>query len=154
MAEEVQIRGSDEVGKIRNPLGVIGLQLITFGIYGIFWYYYINKEMAAIGKARGSTETGDNPMTSVLAVTLGIFILVPPFVSLYNTWKRLNASEAAVGAPEGTAAGLGFLLSILIGPVGTYLLQDNLDKVLQAQAGAAPATPPPPPPPAPTAPTA
>ena len=141
MAEEVQIKGSDEVGKVRNPLGVIGLQLITLGIYGIFWYYFINKEMAAIGKARGSTETGDNPMMSVIAVTLGIFLLVPPFVSFYNTWKRLNASEAAVGLPEGTAAGLGFLLSIFIGPVGTYLLQDNLDKVLKQQAEAAPAAP-------------
>ena len=36
MAELVDIRGSDHPGKIRNPLGVIGLSLITLGIY--FWF--------------------------------------------------------------------------------------------------------------------
>ncbi len=64
-------------------------------------------------------------------------------------------------------AGLLFLLWIFLGPVGHYLFQSNLNKVLQAQAGIAPgvapqvgagvpqpaqpqaAPPPPPPPPAP-----
>src|SRR5215208_46891 len=32
VAEEVQIQGSSDPGKIRNPLGVIGLTLITLGI--------------------------------------------------------------------------------------------------------------------------
>ena len=31
MAEEIQISGTNEVGKIRNPLGVVGLSLITLG---------------------------------------------------------------------------------------------------------------------------
>jgi hypothetical protein len=142
MAEEVQIQGSQETGKVRNPLGVIGLMLVTLGIYGIVWYYKINKEMAATGQARGTDECGTNPVTSVIAVTLGIFILVPPFVSTYNTWKRLQACERLTGAPAGMEPGLGFLLSILLSPVGTYILQSNLNKVLQAQAGAAPvATP-------------
>ena len=35
MADAIQIRGSSYTGKIRNPLGVIGLSLITFGIYGM-----------------------------------------------------------------------------------------------------------------------
>jgi hypothetical protein len=138
MAEEVQIQGSQEIGKVRNPLGVIGLMLITLGIYGIVWYYKINKEMAAMGQARGTTECGTNPGQSVLAVTLGIFILVPPFVSTYNTWKRLQATERLTGAPAGMEPGLGFLLSVLLGPVGTYILQSNLNKALQAQGGAAP----------------
>jgi hypothetical protein len=36
MAETVQIVGTDYWGKIRNPLAIIGLTLITLGIYGIF----------------------------------------------------------------------------------------------------------------------
>ena len=35
----------DATAKIRNPLGVIGLTLITLGIYFFFWWYYINREM-------------------------------------------------------------------------------------------------------------
>src|SRR5205807_1138852 len=134
MAEPIQIQGSDTQAKVRNPLGVIGLTLITFGIYGIFWYYYVNKEMAKFGAARNTDQLGDSPGTSVLAVTLGAFILVPPFLSVYHAWQRLNAGEGLVGL-TGMEAGLGFLLWLFISPVGIYLFQDNWNKVLQAQAG-------------------
>jgi Domain of unknown function (DUF4234) len=137
VAEQVQIQGSPEPGKIRNPLGVIGLTLITLGIYGIVWYYKINKEMAEIGKAKGSEECGTNPVTSVLAVTFGAFIIVPPFVSMYKTWARLSAAERLTSTPEGMEPGLGFLLSLLLSPVGTYILQSNMNKVLKQQAGGA-----------------
>ena len=139
MAEQVQIQGSPNQGKIRNPLGVVGLTLITLGIYWWVWYYKINKEMAAIGKARGSEECGTSPGTSLLAVTLGSLIIVPPFVSLYKTWARLRAAERLTGTPEGMEPGLGFLLSVLLSPVGSYILQANMNKVLKQQAGDAPA---------------
>ena len=138
MAEAVQIRDTSAIGKIRNPLGVLGLMLVTLGIYGVVWYFKINKEMAEIGKAKGTSECGTSPGTSVLAVTLGAFILVPAFVSSYKTWVRLHNSERVTGSPEGMAPGLGFLLSLLLGPVGTYILQANLNKVLRHQTGTAP----------------
>jgi hypothetical protein len=146
MAEPVQIAGSDYWGKIRNPLVVIGLTLITLGIYWFFWYYYLNKELAEMGKARNTDELGTSPGTSVLAVTLGAFILVPPFVSIYRTWDRKCKAEDATGQ-VGMEAGLGFLLMILISPIGMYILQSNLNRVLQIQAAGsslppAPAAPP------------
>jgi hypothetical protein len=137
MAEEVQIQGSNERGKIRNPLGVIGLSLITLGIYSIFWYYFVNKELAEIGKAHNTDECGTSPGTSVLAITLGIFIIVPPFVSIYNTTKRLAAAERLTGTPQGMEPGLLFILWIFLSPVAQYILQSNLNKVLQTQAGGA-----------------
>jgi drug/metabolite transporter (DMT)-like permease len=147
MAEQVQIAGTSSQGKIRNPLGVVGLGLITLGIYLIFWYYFINKELAEMGKARNTEELGTSPGTSVLAITLGVLIIVPPFVSIYRTWSRKCKAEDMVGT-DGLEAGLGFLLSILIGPVGHYLLQRDMNKVLQAQAAGGslpPAAPPAPP---------
>jgi hypothetical protein len=144
MAEQVQIAGTQEQGKIRNPLGVIGLSLITFGIYYIFWYYYVNKELAEMGKARQTDELGTSPGTSVLAITLGALIIVPAFVSLYKTWDRKCKAEDAVGT-DGMEAGLGFLLSILIGPVGIYIFQRDQNQVLQAQAAGGSSLPPAPP---------
>jgi Domain of unknown function (DUF4234) len=146
MAEEVQISGTNAVGKVRNPLGVIGLTLITLGIYGIFWYYYTQKELAEMGQARNTEELGTSPGNSVLAVTLGAFIIVPPFVSIYNACKRLKAAESLTGAGEGMEAGLLFLLWIFISPIGLYIYQSDMNKVLTAQAGGAPATPQVPPP--------
>jgi Domain of unknown function (DUF4234) len=146
MAEEVQIAGSNERGKIRNPLGVIGLAIITFGIYGIFWYYYINKELAELGKAKGTNELGDSPGTSVLAVTLGAFVIVPPFLSYYNYGKRLQAAERLTGTEPGMEPGLLLVLWLFIAPVAIYIAQANQNKVLQTQAGGAGAIPAAPPP--------
>jgi drug/metabolite transporter (DMT)-like permease len=140
MPEEVQISGTNAVGKIRNPLGVIGLTLITFGIYWIFWYYYTQKELAEMGRARNTEELGTAPGTSVLAVTLGAFIIVPPFVSIYNATKRLDAARRLTGQ-EGMEPGLLFLLWIFISPIGLYIYQSDMNKILQAQAGRAPAAP-------------
>ena len=144
MAEEIQIAGSSEKGKIRNPLAPALLPFVTFGIYALVWYYKINKEMAEMGKARNTDELGTSPGTSLLAVLVGWVIIVPPFLSFYNTWKRKCAAEAMTGQ-DGMEAGLGFLLSILIGPVGHYILQRDLNDVLQAQASGGSSLPPAPP---------
>jgi drug/metabolite transporter (DMT)-like permease len=144
MAEPIQIQGSSYMGKIRNPLAVVGLAIITLGIYGIFWYYYANKELAEIGKARGTDECGDSPGTSVLAITLGALVIVPALVSAYRFTKRLQAAERLTGAPEGMEPGLLFLLYIFLAPIAAYIAQSNLNKVLQAQASGTPAAAPPP----------
>ncbi len=163
MAESIQIQGSSHQGKIRNPLGVVGLSLITLGIYYFVWYFKVNKEMAEMGRARGTDELGTSPGTSLLAVTLGWLIIVPPFVSIYKSCARLQAAERHTGTPEGMEPGLLFLLAILISPVGQYIFQSNLNKVLTRQAGGtaqpleapeAPTAPPAAPPAQPEAPAA
>ena len=135
MAEPIQIQGSRNEAKIRNPLGVVGLTIITLGIYGIFWYYFVNKEMASFGAAKNTDELGDSPGTSVLAITLGALVIVPAFVSIYHSWQRLNAGERLTSL-SGMEAGLGLLLWIFISPIGFYIFQSNWNKVLQAQASA------------------
>ena len=135
MAEEIQIQGSGEVGKKRHPLGIIGLMLITLGIYFFVWYFKVNKELAAIGRARNTDECGDNPTTSLLALIPGFLIIVPPYVSFYNANKRLNAAERLTSRPEGLSPVLMVVLYFLFSPIAVYLLQNNLNKVLEAQAG-------------------
>ncbi len=135
MAEEIQIQGSGEVGKKRHPLGIIGLMLITLGIYFFVWYYKVNKEMAAIGQARNTNEAGDNPTTSLLALIPGFIVIIPPYVSFYNANKRLNATERLTGRPEGLSPALMVVLYFVFSPIAVYLLQNNLNKVLEAQAG-------------------
>ena len=141
MAEEVQISGSNAVGKIRNPLGVVGLSLITLGIYAIFWYYFTQKELAEMGRARNTAELGDSPGTSVLAVTLGALIIVPPFVSIYHAAQRQRAAQRLVGGQEGMEPGLLLLIWIFIAPIAWYIYQSDQNGILQAQGGGAPAQP-------------
>ena len=142
MAEIVQIQGSPSEGKIRNPWGVVGLSLITLGVYWWFWYYFVNKELAELGKARGTEELGTSPGTSLLAVTLGCFIIVPPFVSLYKFWVRKNNAARLSGADPGLEPWIGWVIQVLLSIVGTFISQMDLNKILQAQAAGVGALPP------------
>ncbi|MCX6385773.1 MAG: DUF4234 domain-containing protein [Solirubrobacterales bacterium] len=138
MAEQVQIVGTEAQGKIRNPLGVIGLTIITFGIYALVWYYKINKEMAAMGRAQNTSELGESPGTSLLAVTLGWFLIIPPFVSTYRTCQRINKSSRTFGVAPGVDAALVWLIYIFVTPIAQYLMQSDMNKTLTAQAGGSP----------------
>jgi hypothetical protein len=135
MAEEVQIAGADTNAKIRNPLGVIGLTLITLGIYFFFWWYFINREMRDLGRARGA-DLGDSPGTSVLAVTLGALIIVPAIVSEWTTSGRIERSQEAVGLERRASGPVIFVLLLLISPVGIWYAQSELNKVWRGQGGA------------------
>jgi Domain of unknown function (DUF4234) len=155
MAEEIQIAGTGSTAKIRNPLGTVALSIITIGIYYIFWWYFINREMRDLGRSR-NTDLGQSPGTSVLAITLGALIIVPALVSLWTTSGRIERSQEAVGIDRRVSGPIIFILLLLIGPVGIWYAQSELNKVWEAErsgAGgglpqpeeAAPGTPPPPP---------
>ena len=155
MADEIAIANSGERAKLRNPLGVVGLSLITLGIYYIFWWYFINREMRDLGRAR-NTDLGQNPGNSVLAITLGALIIVPAIVSMWRTTDRIQRSEEVAGVERGANGPIIFILLLLIGPVGIWYAQSELNKAWEAQASGAAASLPPteqaapaPPPPAP-----
>ena len=112
MADEVQINGGSAIAKIRHPVGVAVLTLITLGIYGLYWWYQVNREMVDLGKARNAEGLGDNPTTSLLAFFPGGLIIVPPFFSLYNGTQRMKrAQELTTGA---TPSLNGWIIVILL----------------------------------------
>ena len=155
MAEELQITGTDATAKVRSPLGVAVLTLITLGIYYFVWYYKVNREMCDLGRAKGTDELGDSPGTSLLAVTLGALIIVPAVISIYHTFQRTQTAARLTGV-EPLNGWIALLLYLVIGIAFPAYLQSGLNKVWEAQGGgsaiaagqqpavAAPQTPPPP----------
>ncbi len=157
MAEEVALAGTEARAKLRNPWAVLGLSIITIGIYYAFWWYFINREMRDFGRARG-TDLGQNPGNSVLALTLGALIIVPAIVTLWTTCDRIQRTEETAGVERPASGPIIFILLLLIGPVGIWYAASELNKAWTAQAGAGGAAslppseaaqPAPPPPPAP-----
>ena len=145
MAEEVQIQGAGTTAKVRNPLGVVGLSIITLGIYFLFWWYYINREMRDLGQAKG-VDLGQNPGNSVLAIFPGAFIIVPAIVTEWTTSGRIERAQEAVGMDRRASGPIIFVLLLLISPVGIWYAQSELNKVWAAQGtgalpGPAPAEP-------------
>jgi hypothetical protein len=136
--------------KRRNPLAVwIGLPLITLGIYYFVWWYKINDEAK-----RFLNDQSINPALSVVAVTLGAIIIVPPFVSAYGTTQRIARMQERAGMPAGTRANpwISVLLHFVFGAHALYM-QLELNRIWDAYAQPGmtallpPAAPPPAPPP-------
>jgi hypothetical protein len=132
MAQDVQIAGAGTTAKIRNPLGVVGLSIITIGIYYFFWWYFINREMRDLGQAR-NRDLGQNPTNSVLAISLGALIIVPAIVTMWTTSRRIESSQETVGLDQRASGPIFFILLLLIWPVGLWYAQHELNKVWEAQ---------------------
>ncbi|MGH2961805.1 MAG: DUF4234 domain-containing protein [Solirubrobacterales bacterium] len=140
MAEEVQIGGPDAgIAKIRHPVGVAVLTLITLGIYGLYWWYQVNREMVDLGKARNAEGLGDNPTTSLLAFFPGGLIIVPALMSLYNGTQRMKRAQEITTGATPTLNGWIIVILLILGLsiVGYGYMQAELNKAWRTLPGAA-----------------
>jgi Domain of unknown function (DUF4234) len=120
--------------KIRGPVAVAILSLITLGIYVIFWWYYINREMADYGRARNTNELGDDPTKSTLALFPGGLIVVPAIWTTVTTFQRVQAAQRLTGrAPIN--GWLGLVLFLVISPALYGYMQSGLNSAWKAAAG-------------------
>ena len=138
MAQQVQIAGVGASAKIRSPVAVAIFSIITLGIYVLFWWYFINREMADYGRAKGTIELGDSPGKSVLALFPGGLIIVPAIWTLVTTFKRVQAAQRLAGVPP-INGWLGLVLYVVISPAYYAYMQSGLNNVWKAQ-GAEPRT--------------
>lgn len=135
MAHEVRIRETQAFAKVRSPVWVIVWSFFTLGIYGMYWWYQVNRELRDLGRARGSHELGDSPGLSLLAVTLGWLVIVPPFVSIYKGVQRTQAAQRLAGIPEARIMNGWLMLGLLVTsavvyiPFGVGYFQSELNKV-------------------------
>ncbi|HET6643581.1 MAG TPA: DUF4234 domain-containing protein [Gaiellaceae bacterium] len=134
MAEDVRIEGTEATAKIRSVVWVIVLELVTLSIYGFFWWYFIHRELRDYGRAKGTTELGTSPGKSLLAITLGLLIIVPALVSIYNGFKRVQAAQRLSGI-EPLNGWIGLILFIVFYPALMGYMQSGLNPVWKAQAG-------------------
>ena len=135
MAEVVPIQGAQSTAKIRSVVWVIVLELITLGIYGFFWWYFIHRELRDYGRAKGTNELGTSPGTSLLAITLGLLIIVPALVSIFNGFKRVQAAQRLTGI-EPINGWIGLILFLVFYPALMGYMQSGLNPVWRAQAAA------------------
>ncbi len=115
----------DPSGRKRNPWAVWGLSYFTLGIYAVWWYYEINKTL------RDDGEEVD-PLKAVLALTLGMAVVIPPFVSLYNTGERIRRARRRRGLTDSSVGWIGLLLVVFGSGGGVAYLQWKLNDLWSA----------------------
>ena len=128
MAEEVRV-GTTTV-KIRNPFLVFLWSLVTFGIYYFVWYYKINREL------RDAAGINVSPGVALLAVSIGWFVIVPPFVSWYRTFQRIVEAQRQAGITSEANPVMGFIffvIAVFFLPIEVIYAQDELNKVWRSR---------------------
>jgi hypothetical protein len=140
-APEVPLRGASAQVKLRNPVNTALLSLIPF--YALFWWYYINKEMVELGRARGTDQLGDSPGTSVLALFPGGIIIVPALITYWRGTKRVMGASRLAGK-EPLNGWIAIILYLLLAPGLWAYIQVSLNDVWRQEAEALPGHEPPP----------
>jgi hypothetical protein len=141
MAEMVTVEGQQY--KKRDPLGVLGLSFLTLGVYFFVWYYKINDELR-----RAENDEGISPTRSLMAVTFGWLIIVPPFIAMYNTAKHVQSLETRRGSGQTIEPSLALALMLAVAFANGPYVQEHLNR---AWGGAAARTQPTDPAPVPAA---
>lgn len=97
---------NDGLGKDRSPASVLGLAIITLGIYYLVWYYKINNEIR-----KHDTTIKVMPGWAVVAQLVPICNLV----SSYSTAARIRQMQLDEGATQTISPVVALLLLIFFG---------------------------------------
>jgi hypothetical protein len=119
--EDITIRGVR--ARTRGPVITWLLLVVTLGIYGLFHWYYINREMRDVSAAMGN-PFGNAPGMSVLALFPGAILIVPAIWTWVTTARRARDLRvmALDGQPgEVTSVPLAVLLGFIYGLNHPYL---------------------------------
>jgi hypothetical protein len=121
--------------KVRGPITVAVLSIVTLGIYVLFWWYFINREMADYGRARSTKELGDSPATSLLALFPGGIVVVPAIWTTVTTFQRIQTAQRLNGQTP-INGWLGFVLVLVFSPAFYGYMQSGLNSAWRATADA------------------
>lgn len=110
--------------KRRNVVGVwIGLPLITLGFYAWYWWPRINSELRSV-----DSSIRVNGLGVWAAMFLGGVVIVPPFISVYNTGKRIGQAQQTAGVGSSCNPVIGIVLMFVFG-LTTLYYQSELNKI-------------------------
>jgi fatty acid desaturase len=119
----MRISGTEHEVKVRSPWAVALLPIITLGIYHLVWWYKVNREARDF-----DNRIKADPLMSLLAITIGGFIIIPPFVSIYNTGNRIKEMQRVSGIQGTCNPWVGILLVFFAGLHALYY-QMELNRV-------------------------
>lgn len=99
------------IGKDRSPASVLGLSIITLGIYYLVWYYKINDEIR-----KHDPDIKVSPGWAVAAISIGaILFFIPPLVSSYATAARIRQMQLDDNQSQTISPVVALLLHMFLG---------------------------------------
>ena len=113
MAQKVDVRGVEI--KLRRPWVAFVLAIVTLGIYYLYWYYVSNGDLNEHGE---TLDERSNPLRvsaglATLAVSVGWLLIIPPFISQWRFYRRIQKAQELAGIEPKINHVLGFVLFLV-----------------------------------------
>jgi hypothetical protein len=146
MAHDVTLEGRPY--RVRHPIGVIALGIVTLGLFFLYWYYRANDDVrmytrdysirpfvsvlaVLAGQMLGPVALAgviwaDAPL-AVTAVLLFALALVGMLLSYLHTMRRIRGAQERAGVEQPASVGLGFVFFALMPMVGSGYAQAALN---------------------------
>lgn len=121
---------SKPIGKIRNPLVVLVLFIVTFGIYSIFYYYFTFEELK---NHRGQGWSGVMFLVIFFIPVLNLALIAIPW--LLPAYVGRMYAEDNQEKPITGLAGFWVFLPIIGGIIWLFRVQGCLNRFWQGRAG-------------------
>lgn len=116
--------GYGENMKRRSPVAPWLLPMVTFGIYGLVWFFKVHKELALYDR-----RIEDKSTMALMSAIFGIFTLfIWPLVVFLKLAGLIGQAQQSAGLQPSCSAGLGFLLGLF--GFGSLYYQIELNKVV------------------------
>jgi len=153
MAHDVTLEGRPY--RVRHPLGVIVLGIVTFGLFFLYWYYratddvrmyvrdYSIRPLVATLAVLAAMMLAPLAIAAVIwaqaplrtaAVLLFLLALVGMLLSYLHTARRVRRAQERAGVEAPISVGLGFVLFALMPMVGSGYAQAGLNAAWNAPA--------------------
>lgn len=137
MARHVSVRGVDI--KLRRPWVAFVLAIVTLGIYYLYWYYVSNGDLNEYGE---TLEEPSNPVRvsaglATLAVSVGWLLIIPPFISQWRFYRRIQKAQDLAGVEPKINHVLGFVLflvALVLLPFEIPYAQGHLNRLWEHEA--------------------
>ena len=92
------------------------------------WWYRINRELRDLEHSYDARTAGSQPLWSLLMMTVGWLVLLPPFIAVFRTCRRIQRAQTRAGQPE-TLSSWVLTPSLLLHPLLFSYLQHELNRI-------------------------
>ncbi|HEX8648332.1 MAG TPA: hypothetical protein VF715_15675 [Thermoleophilaceae bacterium] len=92
--------------------------------YNVYWFHRASKEMQEWSGGRIDYNAG----ATIAALTIGAFVLIPPFVAIFSFGGRVRRAQELAGV-EPRASGIGFFGRLFLLGYGYKWIQDQLNEL-------------------------
>ena len=155
MPYEVRIRSGRAVANVENPIGwrlllfipILSANLAEaaaqpiadhrdsiralayYLLVSLPWWYRINRELRDLDRSYDSKQASSHPLGSLLMMTLGWPILLPPFIAVFRIVRHIQRAQARAAGPVTMWSPWILTPGLLFPPVLFAYLQHELNKV-------------------------